>query len=211
MSLCDGWGTFWNTDDVLPRVRNFIKYCGFIFTLLFIYLISPLFLKAKFCFVAERLYKNIVVVLLPCSADGGRTNWIAPLDFSWAKSTQGINSPGQEISPAGWIWENHNTSSCPPVWLGALCIANHCTPQSCISEGWIAEYTAMTRSHLERQRKHRPSRAWDFSSCNFQGGFMTSGFHRYICSLQVTEVLDLVCDLVYFQVTKSQSWWSLLL
>lgn len=161
MSLCDGWGTFWNTDDVLPRVRNFIKYCGFIFTLLCIYLISPLFLKAKFCFVAERLHKDIVVILLPCSADGGRTNWIAPLDFSWAKSTQGINSPGQEISPAGWIWENHNTSSCPPVWLGALCIANRCTPQSCISEGWIAEYTAMTRSYLERQRKYRPSRAWD--------------------------------------------------
>lgn len=55
--------------------------------------------------------------------DPGRTNWSAPLGSSWAGREQRINSPGQEISLSGWIMENHNTPSLPPVWLGELFIS----------------------------------------------------------------------------------------
>lgn len=138
-------------------MRNYISYCASIFTLLFIYLISPLFLKAKFCFITKRLHKDIVAILLTRSAVCGSTNWIAPLDFSWAVSKQGINSPDQEISLAGWIWGNHNTSSLLSLWLGALHTANHCIPQFCISGNWIVEYMALTKCHLQWMRQCKPS------------------------------------------------------
>lgn len=77
--------------------------------------------------------------------DPARTNWSAPLGSSWARREQRINSPGQEISLSGWIMENRNTPSLPPVWLGALHITNHYTTQSCTVGKWTAEHPAIKK------------------------------------------------------------------
>lgn len=122
---------------------------------------SPLFPKAKFCFVTERLHRDIAAILLPCSMDPGRINWSAPLDSSWARREQRINSPGQEISLSGWIMENQNTPSLPPVWLGALHITNHYKTQSCIFGSGQQSTQPLTKHPLEQTWPCGSSTAWD--------------------------------------------------
>lgn len=118
------------------------------------------FPKTKFCFVTERLHRDIAAILLPCSMDPGRTNWSAPLDSSWARRDKELTALANK-SVSGWIMENHNTASLPPVWLGALHITNHYTTQSCIFGNWSAEHSAIKRTTSRADLAMWVGTAWD--------------------------------------------------
>lgn len=83
------------------------------------------------------------------------------------------------------LWENHNTSSLPPVWLGALSIANHYTNQSCISENCRAEYSAVKNPPSWADVAMRAQHCPRFRCCP------TSGSRSCICSLQASRSLRL--------------------
>lgn len=127
-----------------------------------------------------------MVILLPRSVGRGRTNRVAPLHFSWAKTKQRINSPSQQISLAGlWImgipW--HFITPTSMTGNSLYCKSLHKPVLhfwELQSRAFSCEKSTILSRHAMQVQHHLRFRYYP-----------ASGSHSHICSLQASRSLRL--------------------